>query len=179
MGIARLRDGAAGLLASARVLGRNQTHKRHHTGSRREAPRVTQLGGDRKRRQIIDAAETPQPLDARLQGLHRQQSSQVVLYRSQSTQRFIDGAEIRPMGLLERRQRPALRSEPHVVPLRPRPLCLSEPAPMPQEKLRQSVSRAQHVRANVLPTAEQVPGGLLLLGRDVDRGQRARAIEHR
>ena len=60
MGIARLGDGAARAFRAARVLRRHQPDKRHRARCRRKAPRVAELGGDRQRREIVDAAETPQ-----------------------------------------------------------------------------------------------------------------------
>ena len=50
---------------------------------------------------------------------------------------------------------------------------------MAQEELREPVPRAQQIGADVLATAQQIPRGLLLLGRNVNGGQRAGAIQHR
>ena len=58
---------------AAGVLRRNATGKGHHARRRGEAARVTELGGDGERREIVDAAEAAQPLDAGAQGLDREQ----------------------------------------------------------------------------------------------------------
>ena len=39
--------------------------------------------------------------------------------------------------------------------------------------------RAEQIRADVLATAQQIAGGFFLVGRDVNRGQRAGAIQDR
>jgi hypothetical protein len=49
---------------------------------------------------------------------------------------------------------------------------------MAEEKFREPVASAQQIGANVLATAQQIAGGFFLLGGNVNRGQRARAIEH-
>jgi hypothetical protein len=43
--------------------------------------------------------------------------------------------------------------------------------------MREPVPGAQNIGADVLATAQQVAGGLFLLGGDVNRGERAGAIE--
>lgn len=46
------------------------------------------------------------------------------------------------------------------------------------EKGAQPVAGAQEIHANVLPTAQEIAGGLFLLGGNVNGGERAGAIEH-
>lgn len=49
---------------------------------------------------------------------------------------------------------------------------------MPQEKFREPMTRTQEVGPNILPAAEEVPCGFFLLARDMNRRERAGAIEH-
>jgi hypothetical protein len=51
-------------------------------------------------------------------------------------------------------------------------------AAVAQQKLAQAMPSAQEIDANVFPTPEQVADGFFIDGRDMDGGQRARAIEH-
>jgi hypothetical protein len=50
---------------------------------------------------------------------------------------------------------------------------------MAQEKFREAVPGAEEIGANVFATAQQIAGGFFLLGRDVNRGERAGAIQDR
>jgi len=161
-----------GLLGAAGMLGRDQPDKGYETRGGREAGRVAQLGRDGERRQVVDAAEAAQPPGASAQGLEIQQGAQVLLDGPQPRDGFIDRAQVRPVCLLQGGHRPRLRPQPGVVTFGPGSRG-GKPSPMPQEKLRQPVARAEQIGADVLATAQQVAGDLLLLGRDVDRGQRA------
>ena len=81
------------------------------------------------------------------------------------------------MRLVERRQRPVLRLQPLAVPLGPRLLRAGEAAAVPQQEFGQPMARAQEIRADVFATAQEIARRFFLLGRDVDRRQRAGAIE--
>src|SRR5688572_21040323 len=83
------------------------------------------------------------------------------------------------MRLLERGNGPALRVKPVRVPFRPGPLRGGRPPPMTEEKLREPMSGAQQIRADIFPAAQEIAGGLFLFGRDVNRGERAGPIEDR
>ena len=54
-----------------------------------------------------------------------------------------------------------------------------EAAPMAEEEFREPVARPEQIRPDVLTAAQQVAGGFLLLGRDVNRRQRPGAKQHR
>ena len=73
MRIARLGDRAARRLRAAGVLGGNQTDEGHQPRRGGKTARVAELGGDGERRQIVDAAEAAEPLDARAQRLEREE----------------------------------------------------------------------------------------------------------
>ena len=83
------------------------------------------------------------------------------------------------MRLLEGRQRPGLRAQPRVVALGPRLLRRGEAPAMAKEEFREAMPRAEQVGADVFATPQQVACRFFLLGRNVDGGQRAGAIEHR
>ncbi len=50
---------------------------------------------------------------------------------------------------------------------------------MPQEELRQAMPGPEEIGTDVLPTAQRIPGRLVLLGRNMDGGQGAGPIQHR
>jgi hypothetical protein len=83
------------------------------------------------------------------------------------------------MGLIEGWQRPRLGPKPGVVALGPRLLRGGKPAAMAEEELREAMPRAEQISADVFTTSEEVPGGFFLLGRNVNRRERARSIQHR
>ena len=58
-------DRAAGLACATGMLRRDQADEGHCPGGRGKPARIAQFGRDRQRGQIIDAAETAQPLDPR------------------------------------------------------------------------------------------------------------------
>ena len=60
----------------------------------------------------------------------------------------------------------------------PRLLGRGVAAAVAQQEFRKAMPRPQQIGANVFPAAQQIPRRFLLARRDVDRGQRARAIEH-
>src|SRR5436190_13131680 len=97
-----------------------------HQGRPDEATQLTGDGGDHL---LIRFSPRPQPvvttMRARLSsntaavrpaisGLAREESSPIVFDGAQSRDRFIDGTELRGVGLVKRRQRPLLRTEPGV-----------------------------------------------------------------
>ena len=119
VGIAGFGDVATRPGGATRVLGRDEAGEGHDPRRRGKPAGIAEFGGDRQGREIVDAAETPEPLDARSQRLDRQQVAQFGIDRLEAADRFIDGADIGAVGLLERGQRPALRLQPLGVPLRP------------------------------------------------------------
>jgi hypothetical protein len=140
--------------------------------------RVTELGRNRKGRQIVDATEAPQSLDARPQRREIEERPQVVFNRLEARDGLVEGAQIRAMRLIESGQWPRLGAKPGVMPLRPRSLRRREAAPVAEEEFREAMPRAEEIGANVFATSEQIARGFFLLGRDVDGGQRLGAIEH-
>ena len=146
---------------------------------RGEAARITEFGGDRQRREIIDAAETAQPLDARPQRLEVEQAAQIVFDRAEPRDGFVDRAQIGPCvcssagsGHVCARSQASCRLD-HAF------LVAGEAAAVAEEKFREAMPRAEEIGADVLTTAQQIAGRFLLLGRDVDGRQRARAIQDR
>jgi hypothetical protein len=71
MGVAGFGNGASGLFRPAGLFGGDQTGQRHDARCRRETAGIAQFGGNGQGGEIIDAAETPQPFDARAQRLER------------------------------------------------------------------------------------------------------------
>src|SRR5688572_12019866 len=149
-------DVAARLLAATRVLRGDQARVRHDARGRGEAARVSQLGGDGERGEIVDAAKTAEPLDARAEGLDGQQIAQFGIHRLEPADRFINGTDIGPVGLLERWQRPALRLQPRGMALRPGALGGRESPAVAQEEFGQAMPRTEEVDTNVLPASEEV-----------------------
>ena len=49
---------------------------------------------------------------------------------------------------------------------------------MTEQKFREAVSRAEQIGTDVFATAQQIAGGLFLLGGNVNGGERTGAIEH-
>jgi hypothetical protein len=141
--VAGLGDAALDPSCAARVLGRNEAHVRHHARRSRKAPGIAELSRDRQGREIVDAAEAAQALDARPQRLEIEQRAEILLDGAEPRDDFVDRAEIRPRGLIERRQRPGLGAEPCVVAFGPRLLRGCEAAPVAEEKLGETVARAQ------------------------------------
>jgi hypothetical protein len=64
---------------------------------------------DGERGEIVDAAEAAQARDPGREGFERQQIAQFGIDRVQPGNGFVDGADVGPMRLLKRGQRPALR----------------------------------------------------------------------
>src|SRR5262245_57475559 len=83
------------------------------------------------------------------------------------------------MRLRERRDGPRLLAQPRPMGSRPRRLSARKAAAVTQEKLRQPMTRPQQIRLNVLATTQQIPRGFFLVRRNVDRRQRASAIQDR
>src|SRR5688572_9184169 len=69
MRITRLGDRPTSPRGPTRMLGGDESDIGHQAARGREAARVTQFGGDRQRRDVIHAAEAPEALDPRPQGL--------------------------------------------------------------------------------------------------------------
>jgi hypothetical protein len=173
MGVAGFGDAAAGLLRPAGMLRGDQADEGHEPGCSRKATRVAEFGGDGERGQVVDPAEAAKSLDARAERLESEERPQVLFDGVEPCDRFIDGAEIGAMGLVERRQRPRLGAEPGIVPLRPRLPRGRKATAVAEEKFRQSMAGAQQIGADVFAVPQQITRGLLLLGGDVNRGQRA------
>ena len=85
--------------------------------------------------------------------------------------RFFHRTEIGSVRVIQRGQRPGLRPQPRLVPLRPCVFGAGESPAMPQQKLRQAMARPQQVRSNIFTAAEQIACRFLLLGGDVNGGQ--------
>ena len=90
---------------------------------------------------------------------------------------FVDGADVGAVGLLERSERPSLRLQPGGVTFGPRLFGEREAAAVPEEEFREAVSGAQQIDGDVFATTEQIARGFFLLGRNVDGGERTRAVE--
>jgi hypothetical protein len=60
---------------------------------------------------------------------------------------------------------------------RPRFLGHREAAPVPQKKLREAVTRTEHIGPDVLPAPEEITGGFFLFRRNVNRREHARPIQ--
>ena len=161
------------------MLGRHQPDKGHRARGRAEATRVAEFRGDGQRREIVDAAETPQSLDSGPQRLEVEQGPEVRFDVAQSGDGFVDRAQVGGMRLIERRDRPGLSPEPRVMAGGPGRLRPREPSAVAQQEFGQPVTRAQEVRANVFATAEQIAGRLFLLGGNVNRGEGLGAVQHR
>ena len=146
--------GAARLFGATGVLGRNEAGEGHETRCIREAAGVAEFGGDREGGEIVDAAETAQPLDPRAQGLDGQQIPEFELDGVQTGDGFINGSHVGPMRLLKRGQRPALSLEPLGVALGPRAFGGGEATAMAQEKVREAVPGAQQIRADIFAAAK-------------------------
>ena len=108
MRIAGFGDVAAGAGGAAGVLRGDEAGEGHDPGGGGEAARIAKFGGDGERGQIVDAAEAAQALDARPQRVDGEEVAQLRIDGLESCDAFIDGAYIGAVGLLERRQRPAL-----------------------------------------------------------------------
>ena len=112
-------------------------------------------------------------------GSQHHECVQLVFEGAQSRDRFIDRPQVGLVRLRERRQRPGLRAQPGVMPLRPRTLRRGEAAAMPQQKFREAMAGPQQIRADVLAAPQEIADRFLLSGGHMDRGQRARAVQHR
>jgi hypothetical protein len=169
VGVAGFGDGALRAFGPARVLGRDQADKGHRAGRRRKPTRVAELGGNRQRREVVDAAEAAEALHARPARLEVEQGGEILFDRAQAGERFVDGAEVGAMGLLQRGDRPRLAAEPEMVPLRPGLLGRGEPSAVAKEDFRQTMTRPQQVGADVLAAPQEIAGGFFLLGGNVNR----------
>ena len=147
-------------------------------GADGKAAGVAEFGGDGEGGEIVDAAETAQAFDAGAQRLDGEQIAELGFDGLEPADGFVDGADVSPVGLLERRQRPALGLEPSGMAFRPGFLGGGEPPAMAEEELRQAVACPQEIGTNVLPTAQEIARGFFLLGRNMDGRQGAGAIEH-
>jgi len=169
-------DAAPRLFGAAGMLRGDQPDKGHQARGRGKAAGVAQFCSDRQGGQVIDATKTSQSVRPGSQRLELAQVAQLVLDGAEAGDGFIHRAEIRAVGLLERRQRPDLGPQPSVVALRPRP-GRGKAAPVAEQKLRQAVASAEQIGADVFATAKEVARGFFLLGGNVDRGEGAGAEE--
>ena len=71
-----------------------------------------------------------------------------------------------------------LRLEPRGMAFRPGLLGRREAAAVAQEKLREPMARAEEIGADIFATPEQIARGFFLLGRNMNRRQRAGPIQH-
>ncbi len=168
-------DRATGLFGAAGVLGRARgPTKRHRARGRGEAARIAQFGGNRQRGEIIDPAETPEPFDARPQGLERVRSPRSSSSGAQPRDRFIDGAQVGGVGLVERL---ATATAAHAA----RRSCAFDHAffvpvnrtTVPAAGIRQAMPRAQEIGPDVFATPEEIARGFFLVGGDMNRRQGA------
>ena len=65
------------------------------------------------------------------------------------------------------------------MPQRPGALRGREPAAVPQQKFREPVARPQQIGTDVISASQQIADRFLLLGGDMNRCERTRAIENR
>ena len=179
MCIPRFRDPAAGLFRPTGILRRDKAGKRHDAGGGGKAPCIAQFGRDGQGGEIVNAAEAAEAFDAGAQRLDGEEVAELGIHRLQSPDGFIDRPHVRAMGLLECGDRPALPLQPGGMAFRPRLLRPGEATAVPQEKLREPVSRAQQIRANIFATAQQIARRLFLLAGNVNGGERARSVQHR
>ena len=177
MAVAGFGDRAARLFGAARVFGWDQAGKRHHARRRRKAARVAQFGGDGQRGEVVDAAEAAQAFHTPAQRLQREELTQVRVDGLEARKRIVDGTDIGAMRLRQCRQRPRLGVQPRMVARVPRALGLGKPATVAEQEFREPMPRAEQIGLNVFTTAQEIARGLVLLGRDMDRGERAGALE--
>src|SRR6187549_1076993 len=84
MRIAGFGDGTVGAFRAARMLRGDEAHEGHGRGRAAKAARIAELGGDRQRGEIVDAAEAAQALDPGSQRLEIEQRAEVVLDRAET-----------------------------------------------------------------------------------------------
>ena len=178
MRIPRFGDRAAGLFRPSGMFGGHEADKRHRARRRAKSARVAEFGGDGERREVVDPAKTPEAFDAGPERLERQQAAQILFDGAEARHGFVDRAQIRAVRLIERRQRPCLRSEPGRVWLGPR-LGHGEAAPVTEQEFREPMSRAQEIGPDVFATPKEIARGFFLVARNVNGGQGAGAIQDR
>jgi hypothetical protein len=178
MSVARFGDAAAHAGRPAGMLGRDEAGKGHQPRRRRESACVPELRRDGEGSEIIDAAETSQSSDARAERLERQEIPELRIDGLKSGPRFLDGARVGAMRLLEGRQGPALCVEPRRMTFRPRLFRGREAPAMAQQKLGEPMARAEKIRANIFATAEQIARRFFLLAGNVNRDKRTGAVQH-
>src|SRR5262249_24901344 len=129
------------------------------------------------RGEIVDAPEAAEALHPGAQRREIEQRAEILLDVMEASEHFVDGAEIRPMRLIERRQRPGLRAQPSLMTLGPGLLRRGEAPAVTQEEFGEAVARTQEIGTAVFATSEEIAGRFFLLRRNVDGGERASAIE--
>ena len=143
-------------------------------GADGETARVAEFGGDRQRREIVHPAETPQRSTRARSGSSVTSGPQVRFHGPEPSDRFIDGAQI---SLDASGRAPAAATPAPAARCR---AASTTPSWSPvkrrraQQKFREAMPRAQQIRADVFATAQQIARRFFLLGRNVDRRQRAR-----
>ena len=179
MGVAGFGDPALGALAPLECSDGTRPTKAISLGAVGKAPRIAELGRNGQGGEVVDPAEAAQARDARPQRLQVEQGAQILLDGRAGGPGFVDGAEIGPMRLVEGGQRPRLGAEPGVVALGPGLLGAGEAAAVAEQEFGEPMTRAEQIGADVFATPQQIARGFFLLGRNVDGGQRPRAVEHR
>jgi hypothetical protein len=134
MGIVGFGDGALDALDPAGIFRRDQTQKGHDTRSGGKAARIPEFGGNGQRRQIIDAAEAAEALDASAERLEAEKIAELEFDRRQLGDALLDRPDIGVVGLSQRGPIPALRVQPLGVLFRPRALGEEEPSPSRNRK---------------------------------------------
>ena len=108
-----------------------------------KAARVPEFGGDRQRRQIVDAAEAAEAFDPGAERLEAETFPELEVHRLQWRDSFSDGAHLGTVRRGERGPIPALRLEPLGVPFRPASLREEESPPVSEQEMREPVACAQ------------------------------------
>ena len=177
MRVAGFGDRALDTFGAAGVLRGNEAHKGHRTRGIRKAVRITQFGGNREGGQVIHAAEAAEPLDAGSERREREEFAELEIDRPELRDAFVDGADIGAVGLGERGQIPVLGLEPFGMALGPGFLGEREPAAMSQQEMGEAVPGSKQVGPQLAAASEEIADRFFLLGRNMNRGERAGAIE--
>jgi hypothetical protein len=88
------------------MLGGEEAREGHQPWRGGEAACITEFGGDGERREVIDAAKAPEPIDARPERREGEELPQFGVDGLEPGDGFVDRPDIRVMRLLECRDRP-------------------------------------------------------------------------
>jgi hypothetical protein len=158
--VADLRDRALPAPLAGRVLGRNQTIEGHELPRAAEATEVADLGGQRKRRQGVDPAQTAQPSNQLPPRLLLGRLSDRPLELLDPAVDEIDGVQVGVEGDLLGSMLEALLAEP--LPTHDRPVLVGSSRPWRRQNFdRRCRSRIRSSRG-VLARADQITRSLQL-----------------